>query len=137
MQLSSLIWIVLPGPNVPLAGKTGTTNDEKDAWFVGFTPDVLTATWVGYDQPRTLGVSSTGGRTAMPIWVDYMRQAIRQHADHSFELSDDIHWVNIDEVSGRRVSEGGRLYPFISGTVPDDMGLEAGQVTLDDLATEL
>src|SRR5688572_7406377 len=52
-----------------LGGKTGTTNDEKDAWFVGFSNDVIAAVWTGYDQPRTLGVSSTGGRTSLPTWT--------------------------------------------------------------------
>ena len=67
-----------------VAGKTGTTNDEKDAWFVGFSPSVITAVWVGYDQPRTLGVSSTGGRTALPIWMEYMRVAAPQEDDRPF-----------------------------------------------------
>lgn len=119
-----------------LAGKTGTTNDEKDAWFVGFTNDVITAVWVGFDQPRTLGVSSTGGRTALPIWIDYMRVAAPKDQDRPFRMAGEIEWAQIDEATGRRVKGGGRAYPFIRGTAPEASGMEAGQVSLQDLTTE-
>ena len=59
----------------PAAGKTGTTNDSKDAWFVGFTPDLVTGVWVGFDADRTLG-KATGGKLAAPIWTDFMAQAL-------------------------------------------------------------
>jgi penicillin-binding protein 1A len=59
----------------PAAGKTGTTNDSKDAWFVGFTPDLVTGVWVGFDADRTLG-KATGGKLAAPIWTDFMMQAL-------------------------------------------------------------
>lgn len=120
-----------------LAGKTGTTNDEKDAWFVGFTNDVITAVWVGFDQPRSLGVSSTGGRTALPIWIDYMRGAAPKESDRPFRMTGDIEWAQIDEETGRRVKSGGRSYPFIAGTAPEATGIEAGQVSVQDLTTEL
>ncbi|MCB9682237.1 MAG: transglycosylase domain-containing protein [Alphaproteobacteria bacterium] len=122
---------------VHVAGKTGTTNDEKDAWFVGFTNDVVTAVWVGYDQPRTLGVSSTGGRTALPIWIDYMSHAIEGHEDRAFPTWGQVDWASIDEDTGRRVTSGGRDYPFLKGTVPEATGYAAGQASLQDLATEL
>lgn len=120
-----------------LAGKTGTTNDEKDAWFVGFTNDVITAVWVGFDQPRSLGVSSTGGRTALPLWIDYMREAAPKSSDRPFRMTGSIEWAQIDEETGRRVRSGGRAYPFIAGTAPEASGIEAGQVSIQDLATEL
>jgi penicillin-binding protein 1A len=120
-----------------LGGKTGTTNDEKDAWFVGFTPNVITDVWVGYDQPRSLGVSSTGGRTALPIWIDYMKVAAPKDQDRPFAVHGDLDSANIDETTGRRVSSGGRTYPFLPGTVPEATGSEAGQVSLQDLTTEL
>ncbi len=116
-----------------LGGKTGTTNDEKDTWFIGFSPDVITAVWVGYDQPRSLGISSTGGRTALPIWIDYMREAAPMEKDRAFKMRGDIEWAQIDEVAGNRVSSGGRAYPFIGGTAPESTGLKAGQVSMDDL----
>jgi penicillin-binding protein 1A len=120
-----------------LAGKTGTTNDEKDAWFVGFTPNVITAAWVGFDQPKSLGVSSTGGRTALPIWIDYMREAAPKSDDRSFKWDGDLEWAEIDENTGRHVSSGGRKYPFLEGTVPESTGIAAGQLSIDDIATEL
>ncbi len=120
-----------------LAGKTGTTNDYKDTWFVGFTNDVVTAAWVGYDQPRSLGVSSTGGRTALPIWIDYMRVAAPKDKDRPFPMRGDIEWAQIDEATGRRVRSGGRSYPFIRGTAPESTGASAGQLSMEDLTTEL
>ena len=120
-----------------LGGKTGTTNDEKDTWFVGFTNDVITSAWVGYDQPRSLGVSSTGGRTALPIWIDYMRAAAPKERDRPLPMRGDIEWAQIEESTGRRVTSGGLSYPFIKGTAPEGTGIEAGQVSLDELTTEL
>ncbi|MCO4743852.1 MAG: transglycosylase domain-containing protein [Proteobacteria bacterium] len=121
---------------IPVAGKTGTTNDEKDAWFVGFTPEIITAVWVGYDTPRSLGVSSTGGRTSLPIWMDYMEDAARKDTP-SFVMRGDVEWAQIDQDTGRRVSSGGRRYPFLPETLPDATGASAGQVTAEDLITEL
>ncbi|MEZ4270100.1 MAG: PBP1A family penicillin-binding protein [Myxococcota bacterium] len=64
----------------PVAGKTGTTNDSYDAWFMGFTPKIVTGVWVGHDKKeRPLGVSEQGGRTALPIWVDYMAKALKDN----------------------------------------------------------
>jgi penicillin-binding protein 1A len=120
-----------------LAGKTGTTNDEKDTWFVGFTPEVITAAWVGFDKPRSLGISSTGGRTALPIWIEVMRQAAPLEDDRDFSFHRDLQWAQIDEETGRRVTSGGRRYPFVRGTAPESTGIAAGQLSLQDLGTEL
>jgi penicillin-binding protein 1A len=60
-----------------LAGKTGTTNDFNDAWFNGFNPSLVAVTWIGYDQPRTLGKGEVGGRAAVPVWMDFMRVALK------------------------------------------------------------
>ena len=119
-----------------LGGKTGTTNDEKDAWFVGFSNDVITGVWVGYDQPRSMGVSSTGGKTALPIWMKYMEQAVPKEDDRPFPMRGDIEWASIEETTGRRVTSGGRRYPFLRDTVPESTGIAAGQVTTQDF-TEL
>ena len=59
----------------PAAGKTGTSNGQRDAWFVGFTPDLLAAVWVGFDDMKKLGRGEAGGKTALPIWVDFMTKA--------------------------------------------------------------
>jgi penicillin-binding protein 1A len=120
-----------------LAGKTGTTNDEKDAWFIGYTNDVIAAVWVGFDQPAPLGVSSTGGRTALPIWMDYMEQAAPKSKDRPFPMWGDVQSALIDEATGRRVNSGGRYYPFLADTVPESTGAGAGQLTVTDMMTEL
>lgn len=59
-----------------LAGKTGTTNDYVDAWFAGYNPDLVAVSWMGYGQPRNMGRGETGGRAALPIWMDYMKVAL-------------------------------------------------------------
>ncbi len=64
-----------------IAGKTGTTNDQKDAWFSGFNRDVVTTVWVGFDQVRSLGAAETGSRAALPMWIDYMAEALRNSPD--------------------------------------------------------
>lgn len=117
-------------------GKTGTTDNYKDTWFIGFSNDVMTAAWVGFDDPETLGVSSTGGRTALPIWIDVMRKAAPKETDRPFPIWGDIEWAQIDEETGARVTSGGRSYPFIRGTAPASTGVAAGQYTVDDF-TEL
>jgi penicillin-binding protein 1A len=66
-----------------LAGKTGTTNEGRDTWFVGFNSDVVAAAWVGFDQDRSLGAREQGGYTALPMWVDYMREALAQEPEHT------------------------------------------------------
>ena len=116
-----------------LGGKTGTTNDEKDTWFVGFTNDVITTAWVGYDQPRSLGVSSTGGRTALPIWMEYMRAAAPKDKDRPFPAWGEVEWALIDENTGSRVTAGGRSYPFLKDTAPESTGAAAGQVSIDQV----
>ena len=96
----------------------------------------MTAAWVGFDDPETMGVSSTGGRTALPIWIDVMRQAAPKDTDRPFPVWGDIEWAQIDEDTGSRVTSGGRRYPFIRGTAPASTGVAAGQYTVDDF-TEL
>jgi len=64
-----------------VGGKTGTTNDSHDAWFAGFTPKLVGIAWMGFDQPRSLGVRETGGGAALPIWLDYMRDALKDQPE--------------------------------------------------------
>src|SRR5207244_4793199 len=73
------------GFTAPAAGKTGTTNDYSDAWFVGFTPDLLAACWVGFDQRRSLGEKMTGNRAALPMWVDFMMAATKGETPKPFQ----------------------------------------------------
>jgi penicillin-binding protein 1A len=66
--------------NHPVAGKTGTTNDYTDAWFVGFTPSLTCGVWVGFDEKKNLGENETGGHAALPIWMDFMRAVVSDPA---------------------------------------------------------
>jgi penicillin-binding protein 1A len=86
----------------PVAGKTGTTNEQVDAWFVGYTPDLLTTVWIGYDDNRSLGPQITGGRVATPLWTSFMREALEGQAVTDFEMPDGIRCVNVDPESGLR-----------------------------------
>jgi penicillin-binding protein 1A len=70
--------------NHPLGGKTGTTNDFTDAWFVGFSPSITAGVWVGFDEKKTLGNKETGAAAALPIWIDFMRVAIQGHDQEEF-----------------------------------------------------
>ena len=118
---------------IPVAGKTGTTDSQKDAWFVGFTSELITGTWVGYEKPRNLGAGHTGGQTALPSWIDFMKFAKKKYPNKRFAERGEIEWANIDEEKGIHVTSGGRTYPFIKGTVPESSGVAAGQVTAEDL----
>ena len=75
---------------IAIAGKTGTTQDFNDAWFVGFTPDVVTAVWVGFDTPSSLGENETGGMIAAPIWHDFMAIALKDHPNLPFHMPDGL-----------------------------------------------
>jgi penicillin-binding protein 1A len=70
--------------NHPLAGKTGTTNDFTDAWFMGFSPSITCGVWVGFDEKKTLGNKETGAQAALPIWMDFMKVAIADKPDEKF-----------------------------------------------------
>ncbi len=84
----------------PAGGKTGTTNDYIDAWFIGFTPDLVTGTWVGYDERQSLGKSGTGSMAASPIFVDYMSEVYRDKPVKDFPLPDNMDVRKIDSRSG-------------------------------------
>ncbi len=84
-----------------LAGKTGTTNDQRDAWFTGFNPDLATIAWVGFDNPRPLGDRETGARAALPMWVDYMRDALAGVEEKELEQPPGLVSVRIDPMTGQ------------------------------------
>jgi penicillin-binding protein 1A len=89
-----------------LAGKTGTTNDQKDAWFSGYNRDLVTSVWIGFDQPRTLGRWAFGGNTALPVWVDYMGAMLADKAQRPFPQPDGIVNVRIDPETGLLAQPG-------------------------------
>ncbi len=83
-----------------LAGKTGTTNDQRDAWFSGYNNEIVTSVWVGFDSHEPLGRNEVGGKAAMPIWIDYMRVALRDVPDQPLEMPEGITQARIDPDSG-------------------------------------
>ena len=99
-----------------IAGKTGTTNDNKDAWFVGFNPKVVTAVYVGFDKPRSMGRAGYGGTIAVPVWVDYMRYALKGTEIKGMKAPEGI------------VSNGGEYYMKERLTTSSDLALENGGV---------
>ena len=108
----------------PVAGKTGTTNDEKDVWFVGFSPDLAVGVYIGYDKPRNLGRGQSGGHTAAPIVRDFLKLALADKPAVPFRVPAGIKLIRVDAKSGMRVGpgEGGRtiLEAFKPGTAPPD-----------------
>ena len=83
-----------------LAGKTGTTNDQVDAWFSGYSPDLVATVWVGFDNPANLGWGEYGGKAALPIWIDYMGPALEGVPERQLEQPSGIATVRIDPDSG-------------------------------------
>ncbi|MCW5889895.1 MAG: PBP1A family penicillin-binding protein [bacterium] len=106
----------------PAAGKTGTTNDAKDAWFIGYTAELLAGVWVGYDDARPMGARETGGRAATPIWTDFMARALADVPIGDFTVPQDVLFVNVEPWSGLRATAGtpARLEPFVQGTEPTE-----------------
>ncbi len=105
----------------PAAGKTGTTNDLNDAWFVGYTPDLLTGVWVGYDQKKPLGKQETGARAASPIWLYFMTEALRGKPSTDFSAPEGIVFAKIDLETGFLAdakSKRTAFLPFKEGTAP-------------------
>jgi penicillin-binding protein 1A len=86
--------------NRPIAGKTGTTNNNVDAWFIGFSPEIVTGVWVGRDDYEPLGVNETGSRAAIPIWLQFMEYALRDTPKLNFPVSKDILFTRINPETG-------------------------------------
>lgn len=105
----------------PLAGKTGTTNDAKDVWFVGFSPDLAVGVYMGFDKPKSLGTSATAGQYAAPIFRDFMTVALKDKPATPFRVPAGIKLIRVDPRSGMRAGgEGGILEAFKPGTAPPD-----------------
>ena len=107
----------------PLAGKTGTTNDSKDAWFVGFSPDLAAAVYVGYDSPQSLGGKETGGAIAAPIFRDFMKEALADKPATPFRVPPGIRLVRVNLKTGQRPAAGDEgpviLEAYKPGTEPN------------------
>ncbi len=100
-----------------LAGKTGTTNDARDTWFAGYTPDLVAISWMGYDQPRSLGRGETGSQSALPIWIDFMGPALKGLPQKGWSMPPGIVAVQIDASTGARLPE-----PLLGGLLNDLLG---------------
>jgi len=121
--------------NRPAAGKTGTTNDTRDAWFVGYTPDYIAGAWVGYDQERPLGRKEGGGRSAIPIWLDFMKKVHEGKPVRSFDTPRGIVTARIDAETGLLPSEDTQkviFECFKAGTVPTEYSRSSASVTETD-----
>jgi len=114
----------------PAAGKTGTTNDQMDAWFIGYTPELVAGAWVGFDEKKSLGKEETGGRAAVPIWRDFMEKATDKMPITDFAIPSGISFINIDSKSGLRAAPGDddtMLECFRRGTEPQQVVQRAAQ----------
>ena len=107
----------------PIAGKTGTTNDYNDAWFVGYSPDLVVGVWIGFDKPHSLGRGETGGQLAAPIFTEFMEQALADAPPVPFRVPPGLNFIPIDRRTGLRAQPGDDgviLEAFKPGTAPPD-----------------
>jgi penicillin-binding protein 1A len=105
----------------PLAGKTGTTSEATDVWFIGFTPNLVAGVWVGYDIKRSLGPAETGSRMALPLWIAFMQRVLPDLPVEDFPVPDNVIAVPVDHETGEPVpptEKGAILEYFIKGTEP-------------------
>ena len=107
----------------PIAGKTGTTNEEKDAWFVGYSPNLAVGIFIGYDQPRRMGRGATGGQIAAPIFTEFMQKALEDEPGIEFRVPRGIELITINRKTGLTATPGSQdsiLEAFKTGTTPPD-----------------
>ncbi|ABK44821.1 penicillin-binding protein, 1A family [Magnetococcus marinus MC-1] len=113
--------------NRPLAGKTGTTNDLRDAWFLGFSPSLVTSVWVGRDDYATLGYKETGARAALPIWIDYMQEALKDRPIVDFPVPPGIYLESVDGDSGGPVTDATKRV-VLEAFKPEDRQVRAQEM---------
>ena len=121
--------------NRPVAGKTGTTDNLNDAWFVGYTPDYVTAVWVGYDKEKSLGASETGASAASPIWLAFMQNILADKPVQSFSVPEGVVFSKIDTETGLLpIAESRETFfeCFKEGTVPTEHTPQPGTVIKDE-----
>ncbi len=104
----------------PVAGKTGTTNNFIDAWFIGYTPNLVVGVWVGFDAKQTLGDGESGGTAALPIWIDFMKEILPRIPAVSFPIPENVIYAKIDPATGLLMpsEEQGKMEIFVKGTEP-------------------
>jgi penicillin-binding protein 1A len=109
----------------PAAGKTGTTNDYQDAWFMGFTAGVVSGAWVGYDTSKPIGKGETGARAALPIWLDFMKEAVKNQPESEFQIPPGVVFASIHPQTGKLAPPNASYAikeAFIEGTEPREGG---------------
>ncbi len=105
----------------PVAGKTGTSNDSRDAWFIGFTPDLVVGVYIGYDQPKSLGADEQGASAALPVFVDVMTGALADQPATPFRVPAGVRLVRVDAETGLLPGPDTRtviLEAFLPGSEP-------------------
>ena len=114
----------------PVAGKTGTTNDMKDAWFVGYVPQLVAGVWVGFDQERSLGAGGSGGQAAAPIWTEFMQRSLAGLPVEPFVVPENVTFALINPKTGKLVPEGTAgsvMECFVKGGEPSRYDTDAGR----------
>jgi len=110
----------------PAAAKTGTAQEHRDAWFVGFTPELVAGVWVGFDDHAPLGPRETGAGAALPAWLAFMQAALGARAPVEFQAAENVEFARIDEVTGLLAGEPAAgapespFVPFLAGTAPTE-----------------
>jgi penicillin-binding protein 1A len=118
--------------NRPAAGKTGTTNNLFDAWFVGYTPEYITGTWVGFDEEKSLGHGETGSQAASPIWLEFMQKALNGRPVTVFQVPEGVVFSKIDADTGLLpipTSRNTAFECFKEGAVPTKRASNSGTIT--------
>ncbi len=116
----------------PIGGKTGTSNDSRDAWFVGFTPDLVVGVYIGYDQPRSLGDQETGSSAALPVFVEFMKGALKDQPATPFRVPSGVRLVRVDAQTGLLPGPSSStviLEAFLPGTEPTQSGTSNAAAT--------
>ena len=132
--------VILSDLGRPIAGKTGTTNEEKDAWFVGYTPDLVVGVFMGYDQPIPMGKGSTGGGLAAPIFKEFVAEALKDARPVEFRVPEGMNLIAINRKTGMRAApgEGGTIMEaFKPGTGPADTYWVIGSEFSSESAQEI
>jgi penicillin-binding protein 1A len=121
----------------PLAGKTGTSNDSFDNWFIGFSPDLVAGVFIGFDQPRTLGPKETGGSTGAPVFRDFMKEALEGQPAIPFRIPPNLSMVRVNPQTGLRAKPGDKAIweAFKPGTEPGEDGQQQVLTGIGETAT--
>jgi penicillin-binding protein 1A len=109
--------------NRPIAGKTGTSSDYTDAWFIGYSPSLLTAVWVGFDEKTSLGKDETGARAALPIWIAFMNKALANIPVEDFKTPPGIVMKKVNIETGLLTHEETNetiIEAFVEGMLPEE-----------------